>query len=184
MAERIGETARSLGIEDGGVHLITSAYALAMEPRRRLLEDDHHWAYLHPARSALILMDDTGERDPTVVAAAALVETEDEHLKVSANRLPSTVGPEVAQLVAAVPPPCGDDLVEALVVADPAVARMALAERLDQLRHAHLWEDLDRRRRAHAEARSVYLPLAERTHPTLARRYRWWCAMFGQDHLS
>ncbi len=184
MAERLGDTARSLGIAKGGVQLITAAYALAMEPRRQRLDDDHHPAYLHPARSALILMDDVGERGPTVVAAAALVETEHECLRVSTDRLAPIVGPEVAQLVSAVPTPGAEGLVEALVLSAPEVARVALAERLDQLRHAHLREDLEWRRRAHAEAQTVYLPLAERTDPTLARRYRWWCAMFGQHHLG
>jgi (p)ppGpp synthase/HD superfamily hydrolase len=183
MGERVAETARSLGIESGSVQLITSAYALAMEPRRRRLEDDHHPAYLHPGRTALILMDDLGETDATVVAAASLVETEEERLSVSAARLPPVVGTEVALLVSIVPTPGAEDLAEKLVVAAPEVARVALAERLDQLRHAHLWEDMDRRRRAHREAEAVYMPVAERTHPTLARRYRWWCAMFKQHHM-
>jgi (p)ppGpp synthase/HD superfamily hydrolase len=64
------------------------------------------------------------------------------------------------------------------------VQRIALAERLDQLRHAHLWPDPERRRRAHQEALSVYSPLAERASPKLARRYAWWCSMFARKYLA
>jgi hypothetical protein len=55
-----------------------------------------------------------------------------------------------------------------------------LAERLDQLRHAHLREDHAWWRAIHAEAGAIWVPVAERTHPRLADRYRHWLRTFGR----
>ena len=56
-------------------------------------------------------------------------------------------------------------------IAPEEVQRIALAERLDHLRHAHLWTDRARQRAAHDVALRIYAPVAERVHPTMARRY-------------
>ena len=89
----------------------------------------------------------------------------------------------VAERVARVPLPDAEDLAERLLLAEPDVQLIALAERLDHLRHAHLWHDVEARRAAHASAARVYARIAERVHPTLARRYRWWCDMFERNYL-
>ena len=39
----------------------------------------------------------------------------------------------------------------------------------------HAWRSV-----VHAQAESVYLPVAERTHPRLAQRYRHWCRTFAR----
>lgn len=184
MAERIADTARSLGVDAAGVQLAVSAFTLAMRPRRRALDDEHHPAYLHPGRSVVILMDDVGETDPTALAAGALLESEDAPLRVPAEEARLLTGDEVADFLAAVPASGAEDLAEALVSAGATVRRVALAERLDHLRHAHLWPDMERRYHAHREAQEVYARVAERTDETLARRYRWWCSMFGEHHLG
>ena len=64
-----------------------------------------------------------------------------------------------------------------MVAAEP-VRLVALAERLDHLRHAHLRQDLGAAREAWERASRVYLPVAERTDRTLARRYASWCRTF------
>ncbi len=184
MGQRLADTAEALGIEKAGRELIARGYALAMEPRRARLSDDHDPAYLHPGRCAVILMDDLGVADPTLIAAGALVESESSELAVAVERMEGTMGPNVAELVAGVPIEADDELAERLLLADTPVRILALVERLDQLRHAHLWPDMDRRRAAHECAESVYLPVAVRTDGTLARRYRWWCSMFGRRYLG
>jgi (p)ppGpp synthase/HD superfamily hydrolase len=72
------------------------------------------------------------------------------------------------------PRPDSPDLVEALVTADPDTAAILLAEWLDQLRHVRLWAPEDRVEEAHRLTREVYLPVAERGHETMARRFGWW----------
>jgi hypothetical protein len=142
------------------------------------LKDDHHPAYLHPGRSALILLRDASVTAAPVLAAACLVETRDPELRVAPERIDQVLGPDVGELVAAAPPPGSEGLAEALVTASGEVCLVALAEHLDHLRHLHVrgpepdWpERLD-------EVEAVWLPVAERTHARLATRYRHWARTF------
>ena len=180
MGRRVDRRARALGIPDDGRRLLARTHAVAMIPRDRIADDDHDPVYLHPGRSALILLLDVQETDPIVVAAAMGVDSE------SAAYAPerSALDAHVRALAEQVPSAGSEDLAERLVVADDRVRRVALAERLDHLRHAHLWDDVVARRRAHAEAREIYAAVAHRTHPALAHRYDWWCRMFGSRHLG
>lgn len=179
MAERLTKTARDLGIAETGIGRIVAAYETAMRPRERYLDSDHHPDFLHPGRTALILMLDTELRDPVQLAAGALLETWRPELAAA------TVDDEVRALLAEIPSLArdGELLAEALLLADPAVCTIALAERLDQVRHLHLrpleeWEAL------HHETEEIYLPIALRTEPTMARRYRWWCRTFRERFLG
>src|SRR3990172_7243721 len=72
-------------------------------------------------------------------------------------------------------------LSRAHALAPDPVRLVALAERLDHLRHAHL-RDAGHEWRAlvHAEAEAIYLPVAMRTHPRLTQRYQHWCSAFGR----
>jgi len=181
MAASVARAARSLGVAPGGVRTLSRAHALAMGPRAAALGDDRHPAFLHPGRTVLILLRDTECRDPVVLAAAAVAESEDRHLAVDSGAVLRALGEEVAALAAAVPMPDDETLAYALVTAEERVRLVALAERLDHLRHGHL-RDADHGWRAsiHQQARSVYLPIAERTHPRLAQRYEHWCRTFGR----
>lgn len=183
MGQRLADTARAVGVAEAGVGRIGRAFALAMEPRRAQLPDEHDPAYLHPGRCPLICMEDLEMRDVALLAASTLIESERSELAVPPDRILAELGAEVAELVAEVPASGSDELAEILVVARPGVRMVALAERLDQLRHAHLWADPDRKRAALEEATRIYLPVAQRTDAVLERRYRWWCAMFGRRHL-
>lgn len=178
MARSLARAVRGQGVPDAGVARVEEAHGLAMEPRVRALRDDHHPAYLHPGRSALILLRDASVTAVPVLAAACLVETRDPELRVAPERIGSAVGPDVEELVAAAPPPGAEGLAEALVVAPEEVRLVALAEHLDHLRHLHVrgpepdWpERLD-------EVEAVWLPVAERTHARLATRYRHWARIF------
>jgi (p)ppGpp synthase/HD superfamily hydrolase len=175
MAASLARTARSFGVDGPGVALLSQAYALAMAPRVDQLDDDHHPLYLHPGRTALILLRDAGVSEASVLAAACVTESEDEMFGLDEGDIRSALGDGVARLVEALPKPRSPTWVQDLVSASEHIRLMVLAERLDHLRHAHLRAAGDEWERAvHAEGGAVYLPVAERTNPTLARRYRHW----------
>jgi (p)ppGpp synthase/HD superfamily hydrolase len=181
MAASVAKAARNLGVPPDGARRLGMAHALAMASRIRRLDDDHHPLYLHPGRTALILMRDVACGDPLVLAAAMMVESEDAEFRVDGAVIESSLGPEVAELVRAVPLPDSETLAETLVVGREPVRLVALAERLDHLRHAHLRDaPADWRREAHHQAEQVYRPVAHRTHPRLAQRYDHWCRTFAK----
>jgi (p)ppGpp synthase/HD superfamily hydrolase len=181
MAASVRRTARSFGVDAEGVALVGRAHALAMEPRVAALDDDHHPLYLHPGRTVLILLRDASCLDAATLAAAALTETEDEAFRIDPEVVAAVVDADVAHLARAVPLPASESLAEDLITAPEAVRLVALAERLDHLRHGHLREaDHVWRATVHAQAEAVYLPMAERTHPRLAQRYRHWCRTFAR----
>jgi len=184
MAASLVRTARSYGVDDEDIDLMSRAHALAMVPRVAALEDDHHPLYLHPGRTMLVLIQDAGVTDPTVLAAAALVESEDARFRVGEAAMASAVDASVLSLVRAVPASGSELLAETLVTAEDAVRLIAVAERLDHLRHAHLRDDMDWRARVYAEAVAVYQPIAERTNAKLAGRYRHWCRAFERRFLG
>lgn len=151
-----------------------------MQPRAERLPETHP-DFLHPGRTVLILLLDAGVTDPVLLAAGGLAETL--HPGLAAPR-DTAAAPRVRALLDQVPTPAheGERLLEALLAASEPVRLIALAERLDHMRHLHLhpaedWATLYR------ETRATYLPVAERTHPTLARRFRWWCDMFVRRYL-
>jgi len=177
MAASLTRTARSHGVDEEGIHLLARVHALAMAPRLAALDDDHHPLFLHPGRTVLVMMADCGIRDAAVLAAGALAESEDDELRVDEGArvgLPDSV----CRLVRGVPRAGRQDLAEALVTASHTVRIVALAERLDHLRHAHLRGDRAWRERVWAEAVAVYQPIAERSDPVLAGRYRHWRRVF------
>jgi (p)ppGpp synthase/HD superfamily hydrolase len=181
MAANLVREARLFGMKSAGVARLNSAHALAMRPRVAGLENQRHPAYLHPGHTVLILMRDAGVLDSTLLAAAALVESEDEDLRIGLDEIRAVVGDDVAAIVDAVPLPGRAELTERLVVAPEGVRLVALAERLDQARHAHLREaDGVWRRALLEEVVRVYLPVAERTHAKLATRFRHWSTAFGR----
>jgi hypothetical protein len=182
MAKRVHATALRYGLDTEAAMLLESAYQLAMQPRRALPESDP--ARLHPARTVLILCDSVTDAAPMVLAAAALAESQDDHLAVDVQRIERQLNDRVSALVAAVPRPAdaGEELLEHLLVAPLAVRHIALAEQLDHARHLHLcppslWAP------RHELVGRAYLPVAEREGGTLARRFRWWHDMFARRYL-
>ncbi len=181
MAATLVRTARSLGMTPEGIQRLSRAHALAMQPRFAALEDERHPLFLHPGRTVLVLIRDVSCLDADLLCAAVLTESEDAELRIAAAAIREGFGSDVAELVAAVPMAGSPSLAEALVTADEPVRLLALAERLDHVRHAHLREADERWRVAtHAEACTIYGPVAEQTHPQLARRYAHWCRAFAR----
>lgn len=182
MAASVARTARSFGVPPDGVARLARAHAQAMAPRIRALgHDDHHPLYLHPGRTVLVLLRDAGVTDADVLAAAALTESEDRAFRIGSEQVREVAGEAVAKLVSGIPLPGSETLAETLVMAGEPVRLVALAERLDHARHAHLRAaDAAWRKSLHEEVGAVYLPVAERTHPRLAQRYRHWWRVFGR----
>lgn len=180
MGNRLIETMRGGFIAPGAVELVWGAYTLASQPRTAQLSVKDT-RLLHPGRTVLILWQDCGVRDAGELAAAALTESQDLELRARLQRFPA---PEVVALVQAIPSPAeaGDRLLEDLLALDVRGARIAVAERLDHLRHVHLGERAGWRDQ-YALATEVYLPLARRTHPALARRLNRWAELFEQHRL-
>ena len=183
MARRLDETASRLGVDDAGRARIAAAHEVAMAPRLAAGVDDHHADFFHPARNALILMDDAGVREPLTLAAALVLETRDAALVAEPAALRS-LGDDLVALLAAVPDGNEPDRLLEDLVAAPAAARLAaVAERLDHARHLHMrpeteWEAY------HDTTCRCYAPAAARAHPRLEQRLTWWCETFQRRFLD
>jgi len=180
MAASVRKAVRALGVDEVGVDYVGRAHSLAMKPRLASLDDDHHPAYLHPGRSVLIMTRDVSLADPLALAAASLMESETEELRVSASEIEEELGPALAATLAGIPGPGDERLVERLVTLPELWLLATLAERLDQLRHAHLMHDSSGWSAMHDEVGRVWLPVAERTHAKLAQRYEHWFRTFAK----
>lgn len=182
MLRRVLRTAKALGVDDPT--LLEGAFERAMAPRMDRLDDDHDPRFLHPGRTALILMDDVGYDDPHGVATAILAESESPELACDpeSDRTGDPEGLVRALAEARQIPRMADEegLAEALVTAPEPVPVIALAEYLDQLRHLRLWADPDRVRARTATASRILVPFAARVHPVLARRFEWWVRRVGR----
>lgn len=175
MTLRFLRAAERVGVDH--LDLLEAAHSLAMEPRHEALDDDHDPRYLHPGRTALVAMGDGGIRDPWLLAAALLLETVDRALEVPDDGAEKGghpgLGPAL-RTARGIPRPDDPSLVEKLVTADEGERAVALSEWLDQLRHLRNWADPETVSRAQDLTREIYLPVAERGHGVIARRFRWW----------
>ena len=174
MHRRLDARLQRAGLEGARRETVLETNAAASLERLRVLRNEEHFETLHPARSILILLDDVGIVDADVLAAAASVESEHADLRIEpANQL--AVDTPLSD--------AGETLLEALIVASDEVRLIALAERLDHARHLHL-RDPSSWARFHELARTVYAPVARRTHPRLEQRFDRWCEMFGSRFLG
>jgi hypothetical protein len=175
MARRLRRALRQEALGDDEEARVIQAFQRAMEIRHRLLPSEDDPRYLHPGRVALILLGDLKETASGVLEAGVLAETRD--LDLGAQGAPQLPIPDWGlgggrELT-------DDDLLEALLTLPPGERRVAMAEALDHLRHAHLWPSRGQQARAAALAEGVFLPLAPRVHPVLERRLRWWVRRVG-----
>ncbi len=180
MDARVGRTLTGVGLDPAAVIMVQAAHRLAMDTRRDRLLDAHHPDFLHPGRTVLVLALDCGFRNPIGLAAAALLESEHEGSRTELEVIRCTMGDEVADWVGSIPVP-GPELAEALLGTGRDVQVVALAERLDQCRHAKFWTDVSAKRRILEEVEAIYGPVAERTLPALGRRFAHWSWAFGRS---
>jgi hypothetical protein len=183
MAARLTRAAAQAELTPTDTARLKAAFEYGHDQRMRLLDDPHHAHALHGARTALILLEDAGFTDPDGLALAVLFESRFLELVLDADSIRRLAGDRAATFAASLP--IGDEqdvALEMLLTAEPAASAVALAERLDHARHLHLeprvgWPNF------HANFEAVYLPVSDRTHPRLARRCRWWSAMFARRYL-
>ncbi|HEY0672605.1 MAG TPA: HD domain-containing protein [Longimicrobiales bacterium] len=175
MAHKLAVYAARAGVQDA--ELITDAYYIAVRPRLAVLPGVFHPDLLHPARTALILIEHARCRAGAVLAAAELTETLDARLRARPADI-QALGSEVAGLVAAVPLPEDEEtLLERLLTAERDVALIALAERLDHARHLHMRAP-EQWRSYFQQTLAVYLPLAQRTEEEIFLRFQRWAHAF------
>ncbi len=179
MAASLERALRASRLPEETVDLAARAYALAMRPRIAAL-DEHDPAYLHPGRTVLVLLQDVGPLDGEVLAAAAVHESEDARFRTPTEVVREELSDDVAERVASLPLPGDEELAARLVTLDEPARLVALAERLDHLRRAHLRKDPAWWRALRDEVESAWAPVAERTHPRLADRYRAWLRAMGR----
>jgi hypothetical protein len=181
MIERVTlECKGVLAYDDVG--FLRAALDATLRARDETFASEHDPRLLHPARTVLILLSDAACRDRDVLTAAAFVES-----------LPSgttsadvaVLTPRARALLAAVPLPehGADELLERLLTVEPDATHIALAERLDHARHLHLMSDVAAAP-FHAGIEAVYLPVAARTCPPLARRLERWARAFARRRLG
>ena len=181
MAVKLGAYARRVGIVPA---VLVSAYQMSVERRMKHLRDVFHPELLHPARTALVLIEDAGCTDDVILTAAALVDSEYGGMQLSDREIRSSFGDHVAELVAAVPRPgeLREGLLEALVVAPHDVGLIAVAERLDHARHLH-FRDPALWRPFFTQIEDAYLPFSGRVSGQLEARLQRWSGAFEKRLL-
>ncbi|NIR34756.1 MAG: hypothetical protein GWN71_01690, partial [Gammaproteobacteria bacterium] len=168
MGRSLSSAARAQAASEADVEALGRAFGLAMAPRLEALDDDHHPAYLHPGRSALILLRDVGAVDVSVLILACLHESVDESWRVPPEEIQATLGAAAVRAMASIPLPGDERLAERLLTLGPGLSLAAVAERLDHLRHLHQREDLlDLWAGTYEEVVATWLPFARRVHPRL-----------------
>jgi hypothetical protein len=185
MAARLAATAHRAGLDVHGVERVVRLFERVMQHRSSAIPDELDPDHLHPARTALILLDDAGVSTVEPLLAGIALDSRRPELTPGAATLAAWGAAGAAALLAELPAPDADEEErrEALVVASDDARLVALAERLDHARHLHLhpraeWSAF------HRAAARVELPVAGRTNAMLERRWRRWSDAFARRHMS
>lgn len=176
MRSRVLERIARERVDPTGLKLFDEAITAALSVRDAQFADDHHVDLLHPARTALILIDDVLVTDPMLLSIAALLESYDTSRAVPSAQI-KEMNAAAAAALRAIPTPGGDGdaLLERLLALPAEHLTIALAERLDHARHLHLRPAEVQAAALHLES-TVYLPLARRSGGLLGKRYERWHA--------
>ncbi len=149
----------------GDIEVLERLATEVMRERSLRFSDEHHPAFLHPLRTTTLLLE-TGLTEVVAHRGALLFDTE----SAPQSPLPASTPDALAELLR-VPQ---ERLLEELLVVDTWLRTIWLAERLDQIRHLHLWRGEDRTAAALAMAEARELPLAQRQGGRLARAWADW----------
>jgi hypothetical protein len=188
MQRRLEGALASAGLAPKDSHLAIASFRMAMQLRGEFVAEEADHRFLHPARSLLVLLEDVGETRPDLLAAAPLMESLEPHL---VREAPAGAPEPIRSVLAGLPrlpgglggtagPDAEARWLEDLVVAEPGMQGLILAEALDQFRHLHLRPDGPFRNRILQRAEGVLVPLAQRLGGKLDRRMGWWWSRVGQ----
>ena len=158
--------------------IVRVAYELAAQAHAGQRRFEGSPYVVHPLRVALILAEERGMTDPELLATALLHDVLEDS-SVTFGQLRDVVGEQVAEWVRALSKPPADQQAKAardaayfsaLLEAPREVRLVKLADRLDNLRFAHLRQDPTWSRAYREETRRWLLPLGERTDRWFARQ--------------
>ncbi|MGD8277546.1 MAG: hypothetical protein PVH00_05945 [Gemmatimonadota bacterium] len=184
MARRLERAARAARL-DADAARIGRLFRAVLDRRATGFDDPHHPDYLHPARTALILLEDVRRHDPDLTLAATAIDTERPDLDLPLDEVEREAGARAAAIVDAIrggPPPDAERL-EWLVQLENDALLVALAERLDHARHLHL-APADRWPGFHRRFAEADLLAASRSDERLAWRMQRWHDSFARRFLD
>jgi hypothetical protein len=183
MARRLERAARGAGLGSNAPRL-AGLFRAILEQRVRAFPDLHHPDFLHPGRTVLILLEDLRNRNPDVLLAAPLHDSERPDLDLPVDIALNHAGPHAVALTRTLRdgPPLRQERLEWLVQLESDALLVTLAERFDHARHLHLAPPA-RWREFHCRFGQTDLLAASRSDPRLAARMRWWHDSFARRFL-
>jgi (p)ppGpp synthase/HD superfamily hydrolase len=185
MADRLRRTAGWRGLSPDQANRLADCFLAAMRRRAAAIGDEHDPAYLHPARTALILLDDVGMQDADVLYAAVVHDAARPGLAMRSDDLRDLAGDRAADIIDRLPNPDADadTIMETLVTLPAGVLALYLASQLDLARHLHLGDPAGWTA-GHARVTASLIPLAHRCNPLLAKRFERWAGAFRRRFLG
>ena len=179
-----------LELEEDGVNVLDSAYALAKLCHDGQLRDEGTAYILHPLRVGLILAAELGISDVGLISAGLLHDVlEDSDMTVQV--LVATMGKEVAQMVDTMTKrPLTDyanqdersmDYHRTILGSSREIKLIKLADRLDNVRGLHLSPDENKKMRYLRWTREMLLPMAKETDEYLYSALSDWCREFASS---
>jgi hypothetical protein len=179
MAVRLRRTAGRFALSDADLKSLDECFRFVMSKRLQAWPEPHP-DFLHPARTALILLDDIGIADPAALCSGLLYDSDRLDLSVSASDARTHGWDAAADFLAQFPLPDLDssELMESLITLDPVPLAVVLSERLDHARHLH-FQPADRWQPFYHQIRDVFLPVAARSS-LLAPRFDAWAEAFSR----
>lgn len=179
MIARLDRDWREAGLSPADRGRLVRRAGEVMADRAVRIPDEHHPAFLHPLRTVLLLLE-ASETDPRAHETALVVDSErpgtaedPQGREPSEDREDGSASGPAPEALEVFGAPHAERL-ERLVVAAPWVRRTWLAERLDHLRHLHLWAGPERTRTALDRAEEEEAPLAAREGGRLHRAWADW----------
>jgi hypothetical protein len=180
MALRLERAARRASLADHALRL-ADTFRAVLRQRAAVIPEPHDPDFLHPGRTALVLLEDLQIKDPDLICAALLHDSERADFRLDEAR--RIAGPHAAALAAGLPRANDDEnRLETLVGLDHDRLLLTIAERLDYARHLHL-RHRDTWLPFHRQIGHADLPAAARAHPRLAWRLQWWHDNFARRFL-
>lgn len=169
---------------------IREALAVSEECHKGQTRDEGTSYIVHPIRVGLILLDELGIIDAESIITALLHDVVEDS-DIAEEELEARFGAKVAHAVKMLTKPVDDDLskdernklyMESLAKAEPAIQRIKLSDRLDNVRGLHLSPNVSKHGKYWKETQELYIPFARNSGSKyLYEALRKWCDKFGME---